>query len=165
MKLIDLTGQRFGRLVVIGPSQKRFHEQACWVCRCICGKRHVVPSHNLRKGNTTSCGCYLRDIRSTIRLTHGRTHTTEYKTWLHMRERCYNPKDNSYKYCGGLGVTVAPEWRQDFAAFFRYMGPKPTPIHSVDRWPDPWGNYEPGNVRWATPSEQVRNLRLYHPRP
>jgi len=81
-----------------------------------------------------------------------------------MKRRCYNPNDISYKYGGAQGVIVAPEWLNDFPAFLLHIGPRPSPKHSVDRV-DPWGNYEPGNVRWATPTEQVRNQRQYHPRP
>lgn len=163
--MINLTGQRFGRLIVIGPSPKRFWEQCCWVCKCDCGVEGIYPSHNLRKSNTRSCGCYHKEILNKgTNFVHGKTHTPEYKSWCKLKERCNNPKDNSYKYCGDMGVSVAPEWEHNFPAFLAYIGPRPSLKHSIDRWPNPWGNYEPGNVRWATPSEQEKNQRKYHPK-
>lgn len=76
-----------------------------------------------------------------------------------MLERCLNPKAISYPRYGGRGITVCDRWQLDFAAFFEDVGLRPTPEHSIDRWPDNDGNYEPGNVRWATKSEQARHRR------
>lgn len=85
----------------------------------------------------------------------------EYQSWLNMRGRCLDPKNNRYFLYGGRGITVDPAWQHDFAAFFSHVGHKPTPKHSLDRHPNPDGHYEPGNVRWATPQEQRRNRRDY----
>jgi hypothetical protein len=82
----------------------------------------------------------------------------EWNTWRGMIARCYNRNASKYKNYGALGVKVHSKWRR-FANFFRDVGPKPTPRHSLDRFPDPTGNYEPGNVRWATQKEQCRNWR------
>lgn len=95
---------------------------------------------------------------------HGHTsrkqpRTPEYRAWTAMRTRCYNPNYPQYADYGGRGVVVCEQWRNDFAAFYAYLGPRPSAIHSLDRHPDPVGNYEPGNVRWATPTEQSRNRR------
>jgi hypothetical protein len=75
-----------------------------------------------------------------------------------MRARCTNSNTKYWKWYGGLGVKVCPQW-EDFAVFLADMGAAPTLKHSLDRWPDPAGNYEPGNVRWATRKEQQTNKR------
>lgn len=94
--------------------------------------------------------------------THGMRDTPEYATWRAIKKRCYVKTCASYRYYGGVGVTMSGRWYNSFATFYRDVGPRPTPDHSIDRWPDPHGNYEPGNVRWATDSEQNRNRRTYN---
>src|SRR5215207_10373468 len=91
--------------------------------------------------------------------THGLSKGAEYKAWRDMRRRCSNPNVSSFKHYGGRGITVCPSWNESFEAFYADVGPRPSPDHSLDRWPDVNGNYEPGNVRWATRIEQVRNKR------
>src|SRR5882724_7257229 len=79
-------------------------------------------------------------------------------TWCGMISRCETSSADGYHRYGGRGITVWPPWRRDFWAFVFYMGgDKPSPEHSIDRYPDYDGNYEPGNVRWATPKEQAEN--------
>lgn len=84
--------------------------------------------------------------------------TPEYNSWTNMKQRCLNPNSKAYKYYGGRGITIHPEWVNDFKAFYAYVGDKPSPSHSIDRINND-GNYEPGNVRWATKREQVSNRR------
>ena len=96
-----------------------------------------------------------------MNLTHGQARrghrTSEYRTWLGMRIRCNDSKDrDGYQ---ALGIRICPEWNASFEAFLRDVGPRPSKKHSLDRWPDPTGNYEPGNVRWATPMQQRHNRR------
>lgn len=130
------------------------------LCRCECGtvrefrKRHVL-SHKTR-----SCGCLLREKIATgclSRKTHGRTRTPEYNAWNHIISRCTNPKDPRYKNYGGRGIKMCDRWRSSFEHFLADVGDRPTSKHSIDRWPDNDGNYEPGNVRWATRQQQSRN--------
>ncbi len=92
------------------------------------------------------------------RKAHGLTKTGEYASWYGMHSRCSNPKTDRYKDYGGRGVRVCERWK-DFLTFLADMGPKPSPEHTLDRFPDNDGNYEPGNCRWATPAEQGRNRR------
>jgi hypothetical protein len=92
-------------------------------------------------------------------LRHGQSQTPEYKCWQQIKARCLNENHRAYPDYGGRGVTMAPEWVSDFAAFLEHVGVRPSPRHSLDRWPNNDGNYEPGNVRWATPAEQNNNRR------
>lgn len=85
---------------------------------------------------------------------------TEYNSWSGAKYRCFNPKGNGWKNYGGRGITMCPQWRNNFWAFFAHVGRKPSPTHSIDRYPDMNGHYEPGNVRWATKQEQARNSRV-----
>ena len=153
---LDVSGQRFGRLMV-----KRYagsQRGAMWECTCDCGNTTIVKASNLRRGNTTSCGCVKRESIAAVRRTHGRTRTPKFGIWMAMIYRCENPRCPAFANYGGRGIRVAPDWRHDFQAFLSYVGPRPSKLHSIDRI-DVNGNYEPGNVRWATWTEQMRNTR------
>lgn len=89
----------------------------------------------------------------------GLSKTPEYRAWIAMKARCFNEKGKFYHHYGGRGITVCVQWAHSFRAFFEYMGNRPTPNHTLDRWPNNDGNYEPGNVRWATWSQQNSNKR------
>jgi len=100
--------------------------------------------------------------RPGINLTHGHSTggrmTTEYRAWTSMKQRCLNPRSTFYRHYGGRGISIAPEWVDDFATFLEQVGLKPGRGYSLDRI-DNAGNYEPGNVRWATWSQQLSNQR------
>lgn len=87
-----------------------------------------------------------------------RTNLSEYRVWTSMKTRCTNPKFKDWHLYGGRGIRVCERWSNSFVAFFADVGPRPSPRHSLDRWPDSDGHYEPTNVRWATPSEQCRHF-------
>lgn len=91
--------------------------------------------------------------------THGLSKTTEYNIWSTMITRCHTPTNKRFPLYGGKGVTVCDRWRHSFENFLADVGPRPSKKHSIDRYPDPHGNYEPGNVRWATQKEQCNNKR------
>jgi hypothetical protein len=153
MHLLDLTGRQYGRWGVLqrAPNQGR-HVQ--WLCRCICGTTQSVSSTNLIQGISTSCGCLHREVIST----HHGTGSPEYNAWAAMKSRCYTTSNVGYPYYGARGVTVCQRWLHDFPAFLADMGCRPSPDHSVDRI-DPFGDYSPGNCRWATHTEQDNNKR------
>lgn len=153
----DLTGQVFGRLTVIGYVGQNKHRNLRWLCACLCGNIIPVDSGNLHKGNTKSCGCLHREQlrkRSTV---HGMTGTQAYYSWYDMIRRCENPQYSRYKNWGGRGITVSEEFH-DFQVWYNHIGPWPGPGYSQDRI-DNEGNYEYGNIRWATAKEQANNQR------
>lgn len=164
--LIDLTGQRFGRLVVDGFAGLR-EKKATWSCRCDCGANVVAKSSDLRRARKKSCGCLLSDTNRALKTKHGHARkgnqTPEYKAWGNMRDRCYLTTHISYPHYGGRGIEVCDRWRNGdgrmsgFECFLTDLGPRPSKRHSIDRYPNVDGNYEPGNVRWGTTKEQARN--------
>jgi hypothetical protein len=150
----NLIGQRFGKLFVVELLGKHGATWR-WRCVCDCGAQKLATTVNLLQGSPNSCGCqFTRKIHGMASRVTGE-HPL-YKAWLKMRERCTNPKQHAFHRYGGRGIKVCDRWMYDFATFAADMGPKPTPQHSLDRI-DGDGDYEPGNCRWATATEQCRN--------
>lgn len=107
----------------------------------------------------SSVGTLAGEKQYPANATHRMTKSAEYKIWTDIKTRCFNKNRKDYGRYGGRGITMHAEWVRSFEAFYRDLGPRPSPEHSVDRYPNNDGNYEPGNVRWATRSEQARNKR------
>lgn len=166
MKTATLVGQRFGRLLVIGLAQEAVTtRESAWLCRCDCGGEKVTRTRNLTRGKCASCGCVRRETNTRLFTKHGATKgewPPEYRPWLNMKTRCKYEHRPDFKYYGAQGVTLYEPWKTDFEAFRAHIGPRPTRQHSIDRI-NPYGNYEPGNVRWATTSEQNKNQRKRKP--
>jgi hypothetical protein len=152
-KFIDRKGQRFGRLLVVEEAGRNALKKVMWRCVCDCGEETVVPSGGLVTGNTTSCGCFLQEKITK----HGGWKKSSYNTWRAMMRRCNNPNDKDYSRYGGVGVIVCPEWH-DYLRFEADMG-EPVGNQTLDR-KNPYGNYEPGNCRWADLPTQARNVRV-----
>lgn len=163
-KFYDLTGSRFGRLVVLGRGGLHKNHRL-WRCLCDCGQETGVIGVNLKKGSTTSCGCFRRENQSAIQKVRGLKHgharngarSPEHQAWVDMRLRCTAPTCRFFEHYGGRGISVCARW-DDYAAFLADMGPRPSPKHSIDRI-DVNGNYEPSNCRWATRDVQQHNVR------
>lgn len=152
----------FGRLQILRyyPSDQANGIKARCECICDCGTVKDFDVWSVTQGFTTSCGCYLREIIGQARRTHGLSHTPEYHAWRNMISRCNDPWHASFHDYGGRGITVCERWLGDdgFKNFYADVGVRTTPLHSLDR-SDNDGNYEPGNVKWATRDEQNRNQR------
>ncbi len=156
----DLTGQRFGRLVVIKAAGLNQYGNCMWFCQCDCGGEATTREIYLTNGHTKSCGCVAKEKVKARCTTHGaskRGHRApEYRSWEAMKRRCFNAKDPKYPKYGARGITVCDQWRTSYETFLADMGPKPSPKHTLDR-EDNDGSYEPGNCRWATPIVQMNN--------
>lgn len=149
-RLVDLCGQRFGRLLISSRVGTDKHGQAVWLATCDCGATSEVLGGNLRRGLTASCGKCVSKAK------HGMYGTPVYWVWNSMVRRCKNPTSQVWKDYGGRGIRVCDRW-QDFENFYADMG-EPPEGHSLDRI-DVNGNYEPGNCRWATKDVQQHNVR------
>ena len=161
--LIDLTGQRFGRLVALRLSEKRVDKEPMWDCQCDCGNVVTVRGKCLRRGETKSCGCYGREVSSKhgkeMLTKHGWYGTRPYKIWCMMKARCTNQNAPNYKLYGGRGITICDEWIDDPKAFCEWAVANGYKDNlTIDRI-DTNGNYEPSNCRWVTNIQQQRNKR------
>lgn len=161
MRTIDVTGKQFDRLTV-----RAILPGSLCVCDCSCGvSGFVTESYSVRNGLTRSCGCLKAEKMASgqCNLSHGESRagawTPEYRAWVNMITRCHNPNATRYKDWGGRGISVCREWRDSYIAFRDYISRRPSAAHSLDRFPNVDGNYEPGNVRWANRIQQARNKR------
>lgn len=157
-RFINLTGKTFGKWIVISYSGK-----SKWLCRCECGTEKIVSSLNFKHGNSNDCGCTR--IAGLLKrfTTHGSARkgkkTAEYRIWMGLKQRCTNRKQRCWPKYGGRGIKVCQRWLDSFENFLADVGPRPSNKHSIDRYPNNDGDYEPGNVRWATQKQQCRNTR------
>lgn len=165
--MIDLVGQRFGRVTVTSELEKAPPRRRMFSFVCDCGGIGRAAFGDLRSGHTASCGCLQRERTGAANRSHGYSQAVGtigrmYWIWQTMNQRCSNPRSHDWKNYGGRGISVCERWRRSFEHFLLDVGSRPSPDLSIDRINND-GNYEPGNVRWTTRSIQNRNKRSTHP--
>ncbi len=162
MRLLNLTGKRFGRLFVLARAENGVHAEVRWKCVCDCGTKTIVNGANMRAGNVSSCGCLARELSSQRLKTHGDGNASLYNVWDGIIQRCYNPKSRKFRDYGARGIQMYEAWKSSYANFKCYiiseLGERPSSKHSLDRIRNNEG-YFPGNLRWATGKKQSNNKR------
>lgn len=157
----DLTGVTFGDWAVVAMSGRRQGAAVLWWCDCACGTHREVLANSLTRGKSTGCGCrqYQELGKRLTKQGHSKTsiESRTYRSWKHIKQRCYNENRKDYKYYGGRGITLCDRWYDSFNNFLADMGECP-PRLTIDRI-DNDGNYEPVNCRWTTMKIQNQNKR------
>ena len=157
MQFQDLTGTKLYKLTFEKFAGRGKNGQAKWLCRCDCGNTKVVFAHHVKSGNVQSCGCLIStEARRAANIRHGMSYTPEWNSYHSCKKRCKPEQAERYPDHAGKGI----QFRfASFEEFYAELGPRPEPKfdYSVDRWPNPYGHYEKGNVRWATKEQQALN--------
>jgi hypothetical protein len=151
----DISGVRFGRAVAVKPAGKDKHGAVIWDCLCDCGNLFTARMRALTTGRQRSCGCLRNEVADTFCKKHGYASSPEYKAYHQAKQRCQNQKCPRFMDWGGRGIRFL---FTSFSEFLKDIGPRPGAGYSLDRIEND-GNYAPGNVRWATRSEQQLNKR------
>jgi len=163
-------GTRFGRLIAnetVHRPDTYGRRILHWRCTCDCGKEVFVKPTYLARHAQLSCGCYRGENMAAIgrtNATHGESlcgpnPSAEYTIWMGVKTRCCQKRSPGYQRYGANGINMCERWRNSYEAFLDDVGRRPSPFHSLDRYPNKDGDYEPGNVRWATTDQQSRNRR------
>jgi hypothetical protein len=159
-RMKDITGMTFNRWTVLHIDKEWEKKDKRWICKCECGTIKPVFAMVLKSGNSTSCGCARSEMAKIRATTHGMTNSREQRTWNSMIQRCTNVNHVAFHNYGGRGITICPEWRNDFMSFFKDMGARPEG-KSIDRIDNEKGYFK-DNCKWSTEVEQKNNRQDNH---
>jgi len=163
--LIDLTGQRFNRLIVLHDTEKKSGSNRIWLCQCDCGRLTEVRGDNLRSDRIKSCGCFRKEIAKEIAkkfmTIHGDAKRARlYRIWGNMKARCYNPNSANYKRYGGKGIKICNKWKNNYLAFKLWaLANGYQEGLTIDRI-NSNGNYCPENCHWVSMFENLKNRKF-----
>ena len=155
LRAAKLTGQTFGRLTILKSNGTNKHGKKTWLCKCLCGNEITTTTGGLKSGKTKSCGCLRSEQSKQANTTHGMSNSSEFRIWYGIKDRCNRPANTSYRNYGKRGIRCF--WNT-FDEFYRDMGKRPSPDHSIERT-DNNGHYCKENCCWATSFQQSRNTR------
>ena len=153
----NIINQRFGRLTVIAICDYKKNGNTTWTCKCDCGGKKDIVGFNLKIGGTESCGCLHKESTGLINRTHGKTRTPTHNSWINMKRRCRDPRNNRYHIYGARNISVCASWINSFENFLSDMGERPDNM-SIDRIDTNKGYYKE-NCKWSTAQEQANNTR------
>lgn len=160
-KATNAVGMRFHKLVVLYQISGSRKSPSKVICQCDCGNTTMQFKNNVTSGKVKSCSCHKNRLAKENHLKHGMHGTKIYAVWASMIQRCCNPKNKSFHNYGGRSIQVCIAWQSSFEQFYKDVGNRPTPAHTLDRI-DNSSNYEPDNIKWSLVDEQANNKRTNH---